>query len=187
MTSCSAVGTDVYLNSAGPQHLGQTGNRRFIVVDTFPLSIPCDVDVAAWELRFSGSCSLAMQVWTSINSRNDQFTLLGQNKATVSTGSANYEQIYRINVDESQRIHLKANSTVYFGITSNAQGCYIDDSSDSTSKHTIRYLTWGADLFLPIGSSLTSFNYSEVNQKAYFRAILKGEWKFFLKVELEEY
>ena len=172
MTSCSAVGTDVYLNSVGPQHLGPPGNRRFIVVDIFPISIPCDVDVAAWELRFSGSCSLAMQVWTSINGRNDQFTLLGQNKANVSS---NFELIYRINVDESQRIHLKANSTVYFGITSNVQGCYIDDSSDSTSKHTIRYLTWGADLFLPVGTSLTSFNYSEVNQTAYFRAILTGE------------
>ena len=168
---CTTAGTDVTIDTTN-EHLGSISSTKFIVVYTAPIKVPCNVDIAAWDVRYNGLCDLAMQVWTSLNGRTDQFQLLGQNRDTLLDPVIFTDIIGRISVSSPQRIRLTANQTYYFGLTSFGTGCYVDDGSGS---YSILYAT-GSNLTRSVGNTLTSFSSTETMKNVYFRAILKGEW-----------
>ena len=169
-SACTTAGTDVTIDTLYT-HLGSSSNTKYIAVYTLPIKVPCNVDIAAWDIRYSGPCDLAMQVWTSVNGETDQFQLFGQNNGTLPDPNVLTDIIGRISVSSQQQIRLTANQTYYFGLTSFGSSCLIDDSSGS---YSLSYAT-GGDLTRSVGNTLTSFSSTETHKAAYFRAILKGE------------
>ena len=172
-SACTTAGTDVTTDTIQVlSHLGSSSNTKYIAVYTLPIKVPCNVDIAAWDVRYSGPCDLAMQVWTSLNGKTDQFQLFGQNKGTLPDPKIILSDVIgRISVSSPQQIRLTANQTYYFGLTSFGSNCFIDDSSGS---YSVSYAT-GGDLTRSVGNTLTSFSSTEKKKTAYFRTILKGE------------
>ena len=167
---CTTAGTDVTMDSTF-QRIGPSSNTKFIAVYTLPIKVPCNVDITAWDVRYSGPCDLAVQVWTSLNGRTDQFQLFGQNRAILPTQTTGTNAIGRINVSSSLRIHLTANQTYFFGFTSFGTGCFIKRSIGS---HSVYYYATSGNLSRSVSNTLTGFTSTEMRKAVYLRAVLEG-------------
>lgn len=171
VSSCSVLGNDVVLADSS-NHLGELSKRQFIMVDTHPFAVACTARIVAWELRYSGTCSLKMQIWKPASGSNtDEYELVAQNSAEFSKPPA--ETIGRVvisNVTE-QILLTGVGSTVIFGITSTNGNCFIDNDS---GQQTIKYLfsTSLSTLTTSVGQTRT-LTTTYTKRLPAFRAILQ--------------
>ena len=168
--ACLVAGTDINLEN-GEGKAAKGSNRKVILIRTNAKITGCNVRIAAWEIRYDGTCDLQFQIWKVISSSQRKYQLLGQNPATFSSST---EVVSRLNVAQSNRINVTQD--VVLGLTNIADNCVIDDY-DGVSSDVVQYYQSSDKnkLKKTIGQTATINSYQQTSRKPAFRAILQGK------------
>lgn len=147
------------------------------MVDTHPYKIECAARIIAWDIHHTGLCLLKMQVWAQVGTAFNMYKLLAENSISIGSSDSRGVRISRFSIsDQSQQIYLSVGSTIYFGITSMSNSCYIKRLNGS---HNLVYINYRpATSSVPVNtSSFSRTEYMQADSMPAFRAILEIEGK----------
>ena len=161
------------INSTSNDHMGLSGQRMFISVDTSTEISGCNVRIAAWEVlyrSYTSSCRVSLQVWKVVDAGTKKYKLVGQN--TIILPRSTIETIARVDISNSSH-QILIQEPVLFGI-STFSNCFIDNyASSSAGQLLYMFSSSTSQLMTNIGQEVV-LNYQETGRKAALRAILQG-------------